>query len=368
MKVLVMGGSAFNGRSLVNVLAAAGHHTTVCNRGRTVVDHPAGVDLLVADRTDHDAVRSVLGGTEWDCVIDMTAYHPEDVQLMVEVLDGKVGHYIYVSSTVTYACISEAHPGPIDEEHPDDRGPNQYEYGLHKLLAEDALNAAHSERGFPGTTVPLSMVFGPHNALPGREQRMFSRLLLGRTILVPGDGETMSVVGHVDDQSAAFEALMGVPESFGKRFNLTGDDPHSYNRYVQTFADVVGAEPEVRHIPAGLMDDLWDNKIALTPPGGDRPTMDIRPTSDAFARVKPHMHKGPLANLIQRLQPSIHRWDQDQIFTVDAMKQVTGWSPAHTFDQAVQDTYRWWFDAGLHETVEQDFTYEDEILDLLPPT
>ncbi len=360
-----MGGSAFNGRALVKVLLEEGHEVTVCNRGRTVVEHPGPVALLAADRTDHDALRGVLAGTEWDAVIDMTAYHPEDVELMIELFEGRVGHYIYVSSTVTYAEVTPDRPGPIDESYPDARGPNQYEYGLHKLLAEDALVAAHRDRGFPGTTVSLSMVFGPHNALPGREQRMFSRLLLGRPVLVPGDGSTLGIVGHVEDQGRAFAALLGVEASFGKRFNLTGDDPHTDNRYVEVLAGVVGVSPEVVHIPAPLMDDLWDNKISLTRDGGARASMDIRPTDAAIDRVLPHLHKGPLANLIQRIQPSIHRWSSDVVFEVAALKEVTGWSPSFNFEQAAEHTFAWWTEAGLHHTVEQDFTYEDEILALV---
>ena len=65
MKVLVMGGSAFNGRSLVQVLAAAGHDVTVCNRGQTPVEHPAGVKQLSADRTQNEELRGVLAGSEW---------------------------------------------------------------------------------------------------------------------------------------------------------------------------------------------------------------------------------------------------------------------------------------------------------------
>jgi nucleoside-diphosphate-sugar epimerase len=365
MNVLVMGGSAFNGRALVRVLAESGHVVSVCNRGRTEIDHPEGVISLVADRTDHEAMRSVLGGTEWDAVVDMTAYHPEDTQLMTDIFNGSVGHYIFVSSCVTYAAVGPQNPGPITEDSPDDRGPNQYEYGLHKLLAEDQLREAHAATGFPVTTVPLGMVFGPHNALPGREQRMFSRLLLGRPILMPGDGSATTVVGHVDDQARAFEALLGVEASFGKRLNLTGDDPHTTRRYIDTFARVVGVEPQVVSIPTGLMDRLWDNEIQLTPPGGTRPTMDIRPTKDAAGTVMAHRHKAPLADLSQRIQSSIHRWDAEVVFSVDAIKAVTGWQPQFNFDTAVEHTYQWWAGTDLHTTVDQDYTYEDEILALV---
>ena len=247
----------------------------------------------------------------------------------------------------------------------DSRGLNQFEYGLHKLLAEDQLRAAHADNGFPATTVPLGMVFGPHNALPGREQRMFSRLLLGRPILMPGDGSATTVVGHVDDQARAFEMLLGNEASFGKRLNLTGDDPHTTKRYIDTFAKVVGTEPEVVSIPDDLMNQLWDKEIELTPPGGSRPTMDIRPTKDAAGPVMPHIHKGPLADLSQRIQSSIHRWDAEVVFSVDAMKATTGWTPQYNFETAVEHTYQWWSTTNLHEEVDQDYTYEDEILALI---
>lgn len=362
MRVLVMGGSAFNGRALVPVLVEHGHDVTLCNRGRTVVQHPPGVETLVADRTDPAGMRSVLGGTEWDCVLDMTAYHPEDVELMVEIFDGAVGHYVYVSSCVIYATVSAEHPGPITEAHPVDTGPDQFEYGIDKLRAEDVLVRAHAANGFPGTTVPLGMSFGPHNALPTREQRMFERMTTGRPILMPGDGSATTVVGHVHDQALAFEALMGKEGSFGRRLNLTGDDAHSNRRYIDAFAAVVGVEPEVVEVPASLMDRLWDGEITLSPMGGTGASMDIRPTAAARDRVMPHLHKMPVASLTQRLQPSLHRWDADVVFSVDAMKHVTGWQPAHDFESLVADTHAWWRDADRAH-VEHDFTFEDEILE-----
>ena len=74
-----MGGTQFNGRALVHELVRAGHDVTVCNRGRTPAELPAGVRRLIGDRTDHRSLRNALGGTDWDCVYDLTAYHPPDV-------------------------------------------------------------------------------------------------------------------------------------------------------------------------------------------------------------------------------------------------------------------------------------------------
>lgn len=359
MDVLVMGGSLFNGRSLVRELVAAGHRTAVCNRGRTPSSHPEGVEVLIADRTDRAVLEAALAGRSWDAVIDMSAYHPADVEMMTDLLADRVGHYVFISSTVTYATGTSC---PIGEDAPDDRGDDQNEYGLDKLLCEDVLVAAHRARGFPSTTVLLSMVFGPHNALPDREQRMFTRLETGRPVLIPGDGSTEGIVGHVDDQSRALVALLGVEESFGRRFNCTGTDPHTDTRYVDVFADVVGLQPERVEVPAAVMDDLWDGRIELGRAGGSRPTMDIRPTAAALDRALPHAHRFQLANLTQRLQPNIHRWDTDVVFSVEALRAATGWSPQYDFPAAVEHTYRWWVDTDWGSGLEYDFGWEDDIL------
>src|SRR4051794_21839022 len=98
-----MGGSRFNGLSLVQELVREGHDVTVVNRGRSVGDIPAPVRRLVADRTDPAQLREALAGEEFDCVHDVSAYTPGDVEAMVGLLEGRVGHYVFVSSTVIYA-------------------------------------------------------------------------------------------------------------------------------------------------------------------------------------------------------------------------------------------------------------------------
>ena len=110
------------------------------------------------------------------------------------------------------------------------------------------------------------MVFGPHNILPDREQRMFVRLQQGRPILIPGDGTTLAQVGHVDDQARALRMLMAKPATFGRRYNLTGADFFTAEGYVDIFARVVGVEPNKVFVPAPLMDDLFDGRVSARGP------------------------------------------------------------------------------------------------------
>ena len=336
MKVLVMGGTRFNGLALVQELHKHGHEVTILNRGVTEAPVPLTVRRLTADRNDAEALRTALGDEEFDCVQDISGYNLEQVRTLVELLKGRTGHYIFASSTVTYAATRLL---PIRETSAVDATPRQSEYARNKLECEDYLFRLYRQERFPATSVPFSMVFGPNNIIPDREQRMFQRLLQGRPILVPGDGATVGQVGHVDDEARALRMMMGQPITFGKRYNLTGTDCYTDDGYVDTFADVVGVEPRRVHVPAEVMDELWDS--------GDAPTV------------------GRAAHLIQKVAPHIHRWSSSVFFSVDRLRADIGWEPEYGFRASVEQTYEWFRREGLDVTREFDFSFEDELLERL---
>jgi nucleoside-diphosphate-sugar epimerase len=359
MRVLVMGGTQFNGLALVRELARHGHDVTVLNRGKTPVELPRGVARLLADRTDPAAVRAALAGRDFDAVYDVNAYRPEEVAVMAELLRGRVGHYVFLSSTVIYAPSDRL---PIGEEHPLDRSPRQNEYGRLKIECEDLLVREQRTHGFPATIVALSMVFGPHNILPDREQRMFARLLAGRPIPIPGDGTTLGQVGHVEDQARALRMLMGNPRTFGRRYNLTGADYFSSEGYVDTFAAAVGVEPKKVFVPAPLMDDLYAGRVLLSR-GEVQAKIDIRSTESAGEVVR---QRFLLTMLVQRLAPHLHGWNRNVVFSVDRLRDDVGWRPEFTFPAAVDHTYAWFRREGLAETARFDWSWEDQLLRLLP--
>lgn len=357
MRCLVMGGTQFNGLALTRELARTGHDVTVVNRGKTPVELPLGVKRRSADRTDPAAVRAALAGDDWDVVYDVNAYTPDDTRLMAELLRGRVGHYVFVSSTVIYAASERI---PISEDFPLDRSPQQNEYGRWKIECEDILLREHRERGFPATIVALSMVFGPNNILPDREQRMFARLVHGRPILIPGDGTTLAQIGHVEDQARALRMLGGKNATLGKRYNLTGADAFSANGYVDTFAAVVGVTPNKLHVPAALMDDLYAGRASLAR-GQANARVDIRSTTQTSQLINQRFQ---LTMLVQRIAPHIHHWNRSVVFGIDRLREDVGWRPEFTFPSAVEHTYAWFRQQGLHETLKFDWGWEDQLLEL----
>jgi nucleoside-diphosphate-sugar epimerase len=335
MKVLVMGGTRFNGLALVHELHKHGHEVTILNRGVTEAAIPPSVKRLTADRNDADSLRAALGDEEFDCVQDISGYNLPQVQTLVEILKGRVGHYIFASSTVSYAATRML---PIRETSATDATPRQSEYARNKLICEDYLFRLYRQERFPATSVPFSMVFGPNNIIPDREQRMFQRMLQGRPILVPGDGRTVGMIGHVDDEARALRMMMGQPITFGKRYNLTGLDCYTDDGYVDTFAEVVGVEPQRVYVPAEVMDELWD---------GEAQTV------------------GRASILIQKVAPHIHRWNSSVFFSVDRLRRDVAWEPEYGFRAAVEQTYEWYRREGLDQTREFDFSFEDGLLERL---
>jgi nucleoside-diphosphate-sugar epimerase len=362
VKVLVMGGTRFNGLALVQELAKWGHQVTVLNRGQSEARLPRAVRRLYADRTNHEQLREVLGREEFDVVQDMSGYALADVQPMVEVFRGRIGHYLFASSTVIYARPRVL---PIRESDPVDRSERQTVYGIQKLAVEAYLFDQYRTNGFPATVVPLSMVFGPNNISADREQRMFHRLLQGRPVLIPGDGTTLSQIGHVDDGAVAMRMLMMQPQTFGKRYNLTGRDYWSDEAYVDIFGEVMGVTPEKVYIPAPIMDEIYAGKGENDASRKANPTMNRAGDSAAVTMASHDPRAVGVRGLIQRLGPNIHNWNESTFFSVERLWEDVGFRPAYTFEAAVEQTYDWFARDNVSETLQFDYSWEDNMLQRL---
>ncbi len=307
-------------------------------------------------------MKELFASEEFDCVYDMCAYHPADVEMVTDLFGGRTGHYVFISSIAIYAPSLIL---PISEEYPVDRSPAQNEYGLHKILCEDHLLSEHNATGFPATTVVLPMVIGPRNILPDREQRMFARLLSGRPILIPGDGTALSQVGYVEDHAEAFCQMLGRPETVGQRYNLTGSEFFSDEGYVDVFAAATGREAEKVFVPAELMDRLWDGELELATGRPSVAHIDIRAGESNQRRDLAAVQRWQLSTLIEKAQPNLHRWSSGLVLSIDKVARDIGWRPRHSFRQAVEQTFDWFQHDDLANQVRFDFTFEDHILALL---
>src|SRR5262245_46587134 len=179
MRALVLGGSVFVGRHLVDALLEDGAEVAVLNRGRTPSSLPDGVERLVADRTDAAQMRDALAGREWDAVFDVSGFvmaaGGSDIDELLDLLDGRTGAYVYTSSIMAYDQ-SWVGAFPWTEDQPTNRdGPASY--GGFKAIAEASILERHARTRFPGSIVRPAAIYGPDNNIFDMELPMFLRLL-----------------------------------------------------------------------------------------------------------------------------------------------------------------------------------------------
>src|ERR1700758_1146596 len=100
MKLLVLGGTKFLGRAVVETALVGGHEVTLFNRGQTNPDLFPEVETL---RGDRDGDLAALAGREWDAVVDPSGYVPRVVRQSAELLRDAVGRSVFASSISVYA-------------------------------------------------------------------------------------------------------------------------------------------------------------------------------------------------------------------------------------------------------------------------
>ena len=161
MHILLIGGTRFLGRHLVEAALTRGHEVTLFNRGKTNAALFTGAEKLVGDRKSD---LNVLQGRRWDAAIDTCGYVPRVVSASAETLSHSVDHYTFISSISVYADFSQ--PG-MNETAPLAALPDETveevtneTYGALKALCERA-----AEKAMPGRVLNVrpGFIVGPHD-------------------------------------------------------------------------------------------------------------------------------------------------------------------------------------------------------------
>ncbi|GLW69965.1 reductase [Kitasatospora phosalacinea] len=183
MDILLLGGSTFLGRAYATEALARGHRVTTFNRGISRTD-PPGVEAVHGDRTNPDDLRRLVDGRRWDAVVDTSGQQPHDVATAARLLDGRAGHYGFVSSIHAFADWParpvDAHSPTLDcpgDLPPDQPFANALKAGCERALAENFDG--------PAAVLNCGLLIGPHEPI-GRLPWWLDRIARGGRVLAPG--------------------------------------------------------------------------------------------------------------------------------------------------------------------------------------
>jgi 2'-hydroxyisoflavone reductase len=246
MKILVIGGTLFIGRQLVERLRKAGHEVWVLHRKP---EHTLGPDVgsLTADRNDPDAVRAALAGHRFDAVYDNVydwerGTTAEQVEACARAA-GDVSRYVFMSSVAAYGA-------GLDHKEEDELAlPDHPEsYVRNKAESERTLFRLHRDSGLPVVTLRPPYVYGPGNPFY-RETFFWERLRAGRPIILPDSGVRLMQFVLVGDLVETCLRVLSEPRAVGEAFNVAHPAPLTQAQVVEALGRACGMEPRTVSIP-----------------------------------------------------------------------------------------------------------------------
>lgn len=277
MKILVLGGTKFVGRHIVDALLSEGHDVTLFSRGQTGAELFPDLPKISGDRLSD---VSGLKGTRWDAVVDVSAYVPRAVDSVARALADPKVLYLFISTISVYD-----NPPPAADEDSDLcwlEDPSVEEitgdtYGGLKVLCEQRVH-----HHFPNSIIVRpGLIVGPYDPTD-RFTYWVWRFSKGGQIPVPNrKNQPVQVIDARD--LAAFVAKLVSEKSYGT-FNAVGEST--------TFGDMIElvqqkTSSEVVWMPPRRFEEVgvktWANLPLVLPyDGSGDGTLQV---SDARARA-----------------------------------------------------------------------------------
>ncbi|MEP7026064.1 MAG: NAD-dependent epimerase/dehydratase family protein, partial [Actinomycetota bacterium] len=247
---LFIGGTGIISTACVQQAVAAGFEVWLLNRGLTSTRPvPPGAQVLTADVRDPSAVAGVLAGRDFDVVADFLTFTPDQLRSHLDLLPGRAGQYVFISSASAYQTPPERLP--ITESTPL-RNP-YLQYSRDKIACEDLLVAAYRDDRFPATIVRPSHTYD-HTSVPfGGGWTILDRMRRGVPVVVHGDGTSPWTLTHHTDFARAFTGLLASPQAIGDSFHITSDESLTWDQIARELGAAAGAEPQIVHVPSDVI-------------------------------------------------------------------------------------------------------------------
>ena len=246
---LVIGGTRFIGRHLVDDLLEQDYDVTLFTRGNR--ENPFAdadrVDHVEGDRTNDTALEAAATTVDPDAVFDCVAYHPKDVRAATHIFaDCEV--YVYVSSGAAYGreeIPKREDETPLESCTAEQATDDSFEtYGNRKAEGDRAVFAAADE-GVRAMAVRPPIVYGPHDYTE-RMVWWIDRVDRFDRVVVPGDGTNLRHRVYVEDVASALRIVAERGEA-GEAYNVGDRRLVTLEEMVELIADSLDTSVEIVH-------------------------------------------------------------------------------------------------------------------------
>ena len=257
LRVVVLGGTRFIGRAIVEDLANTGHDLLIAHRGVLEPEGLPAAHHLHVDRMELPANRAELAAFEPDAAIDCRALTRADAETALAALPAGI-RLVVISSMDVYRAFGaaiegqETDPVPLDEESPlrserypyRDKSPDRHDYD--KLDVEDVYLPLGA------TSLRLPMVYGPRD-YQLREEYILRRVRAGRTRIPSGAGSWLACRGYVGDIARDARLALESTSTKGIALNLCEDRTFSMAMWSRMILEAAGSNAELVRVADELL-------------------------------------------------------------------------------------------------------------------
>ncbi len=241
MNILILGGTVFLGRHIVNSALARNHNVTLFNRG---IHNPGLFPDIEKIRGDRNENLDGLKGRKFDSVIDTSGYFPGKVRKSAELLKDSTGQYIFISSISVYKDFSKdslnenSETGKLEDENV--QVVNGDTYGPLKVLCENVINEIYGDRSL---IIRPGLIVGEYDP-SDRFTYWIHRFDKGGRVLLPDAKE--SNIQIIDVKDLADWTIKTAEEKNSGIYNATGPDYDlNWNKFVAECIEVSGKNPDL---------------------------------------------------------------------------------------------------------------------------
>lgn len=254
MRVLVLGGTWFVGRRIVERLHERGDEVLVVHRGRGVPDQWVPVRQLRTDRHELAEHADVVRAFASEAVVDTCAFTAADVDAVLPVLPEVPT--VVLSSQDVYQAFTDLNSGrceaPVPLTEDAELRRQRYPYrgaGIAHVPDDyDKLDVEDQWRPRGATILRLPLVYGPHD-WQRREDLVLRRLRAGRDRIPIGAGNLLWTRGYVDDLALGVLAALDTETARAVTMNLGETQTWPVSMWFAQILEAADADAELVAVP-----------------------------------------------------------------------------------------------------------------------